>query len=102
MKHILGIVGSPRRNGNTHLLVSKLLEGAESEGATVETVFLKLARGAGPQGISGIPYCAAQRGVRDATEQRRAECQQRGHNGRGGEARGREGRAKVGAVAFCF
>ena len=40
MRHILGIVGSPRRNGNTHLLVSKLLEGAESEGATTETVLL--------------------------------------------------------------
>ena len=30
----------------------------------VETVFLKLARGAGPQGISGIPYCAERRGIR--------------------------------------
>jgi multimeric flavodoxin WrbA len=40
MAHILGIVGSPRRNGNTHLLVSRLLEGAESNGDTSETVFL--------------------------------------------------------------
>ena len=30
----------------------------------VETVLLKLARGAGPQGISGIPYCAERRGLR--------------------------------------
>jgi tRNA(Ile)-lysidine synthase len=30
----------------------------------VETVLLKLTRGAGPQGVSGIPYSAAQRGVR--------------------------------------
>jgi len=40
MPKILGIVGSPRRNGNTHILVSKILEGAREEGAVVETVFL--------------------------------------------------------------
>jgi len=40
MKHILGVIGSPRRNGNTHLLVSKLLEGAQSAGAATDTVFL--------------------------------------------------------------
>ena len=30
----------------------------------VETVLLKLTRGAGPQGVSGIPYCADRRGIR--------------------------------------
>lgn len=30
----------------------------------VETVLLKLTRGAGPQGVSGIPYCAERRGLR--------------------------------------
>ena len=30
----------------------------------VETVLLKLARGAGPQGISGIPYCMERHGLR--------------------------------------
>ncbi len=30
----------------------------------VETVLLKLTRGAGPQGVSGIPYCADRRGLR--------------------------------------
>jgi len=40
MKRILGVVGSPRRNGNTHLLVSKLLEGAQGAGASTDTVFL--------------------------------------------------------------
>lgn len=29
----------------------------------VETVLLKLARGAGPQGLSGIPYCADRHGI---------------------------------------
>lgn len=40
MKTILGIVGSPRKNGNTHLLVSRIIEGAKSGGARVELVFL--------------------------------------------------------------
>lgn len=40
MKKILGIVGSPRRNGNTHILISRLLEGAREAGAETETVLL--------------------------------------------------------------
>ncbi|MCJ7813684.1 flavodoxin family protein [bacterium] len=40
MKKILGIVGSPRKNGNTHILVSKILEGAENAGACTELIFL--------------------------------------------------------------
>jgi multimeric flavodoxin WrbA len=37
---VLGIVGSPRKKGNTHILVSRILEGAEAEGAATETVLL--------------------------------------------------------------
>jgi multimeric flavodoxin WrbA len=37
---VLGVIGSPRRNGNTHILVSRFLEGAQAEGADVDTVFL--------------------------------------------------------------
>jgi multimeric flavodoxin WrbA len=37
---ILGVVASPRRNGNTHILVSRILEGAEAEGAGTEILFL--------------------------------------------------------------
>jgi len=37
---ILGVIGSPRKRGNTHALVSKILEGAEKEGATAEILFL--------------------------------------------------------------
>lgn len=40
MTKILGVVGSPRKNGNTHILVSKILDGAIDEGATVDTIFL--------------------------------------------------------------
>jgi multimeric flavodoxin WrbA len=38
---ILGIVGSPRRQGNTHILVSRILEGAAMEGAEVDAIFLR-------------------------------------------------------------
>jgi multimeric flavodoxin WrbA len=41
MKRILGITGSPRRNGNTHILVNKILEGAKENGAITELIFLK-------------------------------------------------------------
>jgi multimeric flavodoxin WrbA len=37
---ILGVIGSPRKNGNTHILVTKTLKGAEREGAEVESIFL--------------------------------------------------------------
>jgi multimeric flavodoxin WrbA len=40
VKRILGVVGSPRRNGNTHILVSKILEGAQAAGAVTEILFL--------------------------------------------------------------
>jgi multimeric flavodoxin WrbA len=37
---VLGIVGSPRRNGNTEILVDRVLRGAEEAGALVEKVIL--------------------------------------------------------------
>jgi multimeric flavodoxin WrbA len=37
---ILGIAGSPRRNGNTDLLLTELLKGAASKGAEVKTIYL--------------------------------------------------------------
>jgi multimeric flavodoxin WrbA len=40
MKRILGIVGSPRKQGNTHLLVSRILEGAQAAGAETEILLL--------------------------------------------------------------
>jgi multimeric flavodoxin WrbA len=39
-KKILAVVGSPRRNGNTHILVSRIAEGAKAEGAAVEQLLL--------------------------------------------------------------
>ena len=37
---ILGIVGSPRRNGNTDILVDEVLHGAEGAGALAEKIIL--------------------------------------------------------------
>lgn len=39
-KKILGIVGSPRRGGNTDLLVEEILRGAKESGAETEKLFL--------------------------------------------------------------
>jgi multimeric flavodoxin WrbA len=38
---VLGIAASPRRGGNTDLLLTEVLRGAESAGATVATIVLK-------------------------------------------------------------
>ncbi len=37
---VLGIAGSPRRGGNTDLLLAELMRGAASRGAEVKTIFL--------------------------------------------------------------
>lgn len=37
---ILGIIGSPRKNGNTQVLVSRIMDGARDNGADTETVSL--------------------------------------------------------------
>jgi multimeric flavodoxin WrbA len=37
---VLGIAGSPRRNGNTDLLLSELMRGAVSKGAETKTIYL--------------------------------------------------------------
>lgn len=39
-KKILGVMGSPRKKGNTHILVSNILEAAENNGAFTEMIFL--------------------------------------------------------------
>ena len=41
MNKILGIVGSPRKKGNTHILVSTILEGAKANGAKTKLLPLK-------------------------------------------------------------
>lgn len=40
MKTVLGIAGSPRKNGNTATLVSEVLRGARTSGMRTEIVFL--------------------------------------------------------------
>ncbi|MEW6753897.1 MAG: flavodoxin family protein [Candidatus Latescibacterota bacterium] len=40
MRRVLGVVGSPRRGGNTHLLVEHVLEGARQAGAQTGVLLL--------------------------------------------------------------
>lgn len=40
MAKVLAVVGSPRKGGNTEILVSHIVEGAASAGAVVETIHL--------------------------------------------------------------
>lgn len=40
MSYVLGVVGSPRRNGNTHVLVREAVRAAAEAGADTETIFL--------------------------------------------------------------
>lgn len=40
MVHVLGIVGSPRKRGNTELIVENALKAAQEEGAETETLLL--------------------------------------------------------------
>ena len=37
---VLGLFGSPRRGGNTDLLLEEMLRGAQSQGAEIERIFL--------------------------------------------------------------
>lgn len=39
-RRILGVIGSPRKKGNTHILVSSILDGAKEKGAITDTLFL--------------------------------------------------------------
>jgi len=40
MKKILAVIGSPRKGGNTDILVSKIIEGAVSNDAQIEKLYL--------------------------------------------------------------
>lgn len=40
LSNVLGIMGSPRRNGNTHVLVSRVLDSAKANGAQTDLVQL--------------------------------------------------------------
>lgn len=50
MKSVIGIVGSPRRGGNTEILVDEVLKGAASMGATIKKYILNELRIGGCQG----------------------------------------------------
>jgi multimeric flavodoxin WrbA len=38
---VLGIAGSPRKNGNTDMLLTEFMRGAASRGAVIKTIFLR-------------------------------------------------------------
>jgi multimeric flavodoxin WrbA len=40
MRKVLGVVGSPRKGGNTHILVSRILDGAKEAGAATQELLL--------------------------------------------------------------
>ena len=50
---VLGIYGSPRKGGNTDLLLDKILEGAQASGAEVESVYARRLK------ISGCIECGS-------------------------------------------
>lgn len=50
---VLGIAGSPRRDGNTDMLLAEVLKGAASRGAEVETIVLN------DLNISPCQHCSA-------------------------------------------
>ncbi len=52
-KHVLAIMGSPRKGGNTDIMVDEILEGAKEAGATVEKVLI------GDLTIAPCQACAA-------------------------------------------
>ena len=62
-KRVLGIVGSPRRGGNTEILVGAVLRGAEEAGALVEKVLLS------KLDISPCQACDACRGTDECVQQ---------------------------------
>ena len=41
-KRVLGIIGSPRKSGNTEILIDELLLGAQQAGAQIEKVCLSV------------------------------------------------------------
>ena len=51
---VIGIVGSPRKNGNTNILVQQVLEGAEEAGAETRNFFLNEMN---YKGCQGCGYC---------------------------------------------
>ncbi|SES97597.1 Multimeric flavodoxin WrbA [Methanococcoides vulcani] len=57
---VLGIVGSPRKNGNTDVVVQKVLEGVAESGAETETIYINDLNFKGCQGCgfcNVMPEC---------------------------------------------
>jgi len=62
-KHVLAIMGSPRRGGNTDILVDEIIAGAKEAGATVEKLMI------GDLNIMPCEACAACRTTGECVKQ---------------------------------
>jgi multimeric flavodoxin WrbA len=74
---VLGIVGSPRRGGNTETLVDEVLRGAQEAGATVEKVVLSdltIAACDACDGCQGLGRCVHEDDMVELVE-KMARCQ---------------------------
>ena len=61
--YVLGFAGSPRRGGNSEILLDRVLEGAASKGATVEKIAvsaLKISPCRNCQGCASTGRCVVQ------------------------------------------
>ena len=58
----LGLVGSPRKKGNTEIMVDTFLEGAASAGAEVKSIFLQTLPSISVRGVSAT--ACSSRGLR--------------------------------------
>ena len=54
MKKVLAIVSSPRKGGNSELLVDEFVKGAEESGHTVEKVCLREKKDCPLSGLRGL------------------------------------------------
>ena len=61
MKTVIGIVGSPRKGGNTDILVRQVLAGAAAEGDETKIFYLEDLE---YQGCQGCRYCKMNEGCR--------------------------------------
>ena len=71
---VVGLVGSPRKNGNTAALIKKAMEGAEAKGAETQLFYLNELNLRGCQGCYGWQMRCKRRYELDLYGHRRSRC----------------------------